>query len=220
MAAEVAALLPFALDQEGPAPPELCASSGFVVALCFAIPGRRASPADFTVAVAAALFMSFALEQEGSASPEDTSVMELYCATPRGRASPTGSSTALVAASVVSLPPGQEDPASPEDTASSTTIFGTSTNCSAAQKTRRTAPQGGCALLSPASPDAGRKPHRQSPSPSRARPGRSTHQPTSRAGWAHCARAGTVGASTHFQSDKRSSQRHLDWSPQDQPITK
>ena len=43
-AAASAALLPFALDQEGPAPLQISASSVFVVALCFAIPGGRASP--------------------------------------------------------------------------------------------------------------------------------------------------------------------------------
>ena len=60
--------MPLALDQEGPAPPEFSASSGFVVAHCFGIPGGRAFPADFTAAVAAALSTPFALGQEGPAS--------------------------------------------------------------------------------------------------------------------------------------------------------
>ena len=54
-AAVAAALSPFALDQENQVSSELSASFGFVVALCFAIPGGRAFPADSTAAVAAAL---------------------------------------------------------------------------------------------------------------------------------------------------------------------
>ena len=53
-AAASAALLPLALDQEGPAPPELSARSGFVVALCFAIAGSRASPTVFATVVTSA----------------------------------------------------------------------------------------------------------------------------------------------------------------------
>ena len=112
----------------------------------------------------------------------------------------------------------QKNPVSP------TTIFGTSTNCtticgSGNSKNCSTAP---CALLSSVSPDSvepcpGRKPHRHSPSPARARPGCSTHRPTSRPGSAHCARTGTAGASTYFRSDKSPSQRHLDWSPKTIP---
>ena len=56
-----------------------------------------------------------------------------------------------------------------------------------------------------------------SPSPSRARRGCSTLRSTSRPGSARCACSGTVGASTHFQSDKRPSQRHLGWSPKTNP---
>ena len=93
---------------------------------------------------------------------------------------------------------------------------------SAPQETRRTAPRAPCAHLSSASPDSvepcpGKKPHRHSPLPARARLGCSTHRPTSRPGSAHFARTDTVGASTHFQSDKRPSQQHLDWSPKTNP---
>ena len=54
-AAASAALLPYALDQEGPTPPEDFASSRSVVALHFALHGGRASPADLTAAVPSAL---------------------------------------------------------------------------------------------------------------------------------------------------------------------
>ena len=70
------ALLQFALDRERPDPLEISASSGFVIALCFAIPWSRASPAGITAAVAAALFLPFSLGQEGPASPEDTTIPE------------------------------------------------------------------------------------------------------------------------------------------------
>ena len=85
-----AALLPNALDQRGPLPPQLSTSSSSVVALCFAMPGGRAFPANFTPAVAAAL-LPLALDQEGPASSEHSassgSVVALCFAIPGGRAS-------------------------------------------------------------------------------------------------------------------------------------
>ena len=80
--------MPYAVDQEGPAPPQLFMSSSSVVALCFAMPGGRASPAEFT-AVAAAAPPPFALDQEGPASSElcasSGSVTALHFAIPRRR---------------------------------------------------------------------------------------------------------------------------------------
>ena len=64
-AAAAAMFMPLALDQEGPAPPELPARPGPLVALCEAIPGCRASPADFTAAVTAAPSTSFAFGPRG-----------------------------------------------------------------------------------------------------------------------------------------------------------
>ena len=73
-----------------------------------------------------------------------------------------------------------------------------------------------CALPSSPSPNAaepctGRNPRRQSPRPARehrgsaprARPGYSAHRPASSLGSAHCAGTGEVGASNHYQNDKR-----------------
>ena len=110
--------MPFALDQESPATSELSASSGSVVAHCFAIPGGRAFPADFTSATAAAL--PFALDQEGPVSPEDTAISDSVVAPcflmPGGRASPAMLTPALASS------PGRADLASPEDTASADAV--------------------------------------------------------------------------------------------------
>ena len=69
-----------------------------VVALHFAIPGGRASPADFATAVAEELVMPFAPEHEDSSSPDglasSDSVVALCFAIPQGRASPADFATA------------------------------------------------------------------------------------------------------------------------------
>ena len=122
------ALSPLALDQEGPTPSELSASSRSVMALWFAIPGGRASPAGIAtsdpalvlcialprsrappagLATATTPAMASSLGRADPASPEDTAsadaVVTLWSAIPRGRASPTGTSAAEAASSVVSL---------------------------------------------------------------------------------------------------------------------
>ena len=86
--------MPLALDQEGPAPTELSASSGFVVAHCFAIPRRRASPAGFVAAVAAA--------------SSDFAVTTCF-AILGGRTPPTDFVAVVAAALVVPIVPDQDD---------------------------------------------------------------------------------------------------------------
>ena len=148
------------------------------MALCFTIPGGRASPVDFTAAVAAALFLPFCFgprkhsftrghcgirfclgtvlcnpKRPSSTSrprncykasigllsgPRGPGFIRRHCE--RGCCRDTVLGDPQEADSfwncsspgrVVSLSPGPEDPASPEYTVSSTTVFGTSTNCSA-----------------------------------------------------------------------------------------
>ena len=86
--------MPLASDQEGPAPPELSASSGFVVAHCSAIPRGRTFPADFMAAAASSDF-----------------AVTIYFAFPRGRTSPTDFAAVVAAALVVPVVPDQDDPA-------------------------------------------------------------------------------------------------------------
>ena len=96
-AAAEAMFMPPALDQEGPASPKLSASSGFVVALCFATSGGRACPADFMAAVAAS--SDFAVT--------------ICVAILGGRTSPTDFVTVVAAVLVVPIVPDQDDRVSP-----------------------------------------------------------------------------------------------------------
>ena len=103
--------------QEDPALPEDTAISDSVEALCFELPGSRASPADFATAVTSALVVSFPPGSDDPASPQDTatsdSVKTLYSAISRGRPSPTGFPTSVAAELAVSFAPGPENLASP-----------------------------------------------------------------------------------------------------------
>ena len=116
-----ALVVPFALDQKGPASPEDTASSDTVVGLYCAISGGRASSADCAPAVASALLESLSPGQEDPFSRGDAAssdYVETMCfAIPRGRPSPADLATAVAASTVMSSSPGQEDPALPEDTA-------------------------------------------------------------------------------------------------------
>ena len=140
------------------ASPEDTAISDSVVALCFAIPQGRSSPAGPTTAVPSASVVSLSPGRTDPVSPEDTAsadaVAELYCAIPRGRASPTGSSTAVAAASVVSLSPDAVEP------------------CPGREPHRQSP--------SSARPFAAQEHPGSAP---RARPGCSTHQPPHRSTW-------------------------------------
>ena len=109
------------LSFSGPVSSELSASSGSVVALCFAIPRGRAFPACIATTLMPALFLPFALDPKGPASSEDPatsdSVVALCFAIPGGRASPAGLAAAVTPALGVLFALGHDGPAPPEDTA-------------------------------------------------------------------------------------------------------
>ena len=104
-----ALVVPVGLVRENPASSEDFASSDSDVALYFTNSGSRASPADFTTAVASAMVVSFALVRGDPASPSPEysatadSVVAQYFADTRDQASPTDFPTAVVAAQVVPL---------------------------------------------------------------------------------------------------------------------
>ena len=175
------------LDQGDPASPELSASPGFVVALCFAIPGGPAFPAGIATAVMPALFQ---LQQK----------------------------TLRVQRRSLAHPP---------------TVLS-----SASQETRGAAPRGPsrkpCAHEPSASPDAvepcpvenlpesllpllGRSRRRSIEDLLLERGSGAPHTGPPPLDAAHCARTGTVGASTHLKNDKRPSQRPLEWTPKTNP---
>ena len=70
-AVTAALVVPFALDQEGPASPEDPASSDPDVTLYCVVPGSRPSPTDLAAVVAAALVVPLASGQDAPSSQEN-----------------------------------------------------------------------------------------------------------------------------------------------------
>ena len=89
--------------------------------LCFTNLGGRASPTNFTAAVAAALFM-ICSGPKAELFASSGFVVALCFAIPGGRASPAGIATAVTTALGVLLALEQEGPASEEDTAMSDSV--------------------------------------------------------------------------------------------------
>ena len=113
-------VVPCALDQEGPAPPEDFASSDVVQAVNFAELRQQ------TLRLLQHRHWACLTCRADPASLEDTAsphAVEALCFEfPVGRASPADCTTGVAAATGVSCSPGRGDPISPKDTASSDSV--------------------------------------------------------------------------------------------------